>query len=442
MTISTENTMGEGIMRITKILAAIVTFFFITMLSINTGAQTGAADTTGSSTGSQGSSFFNELLNNVGEVLNEKLKDEFDKWLGKYDGKIKEVRLLEQTPDSVVLEVTYSGIKQQDGVSAKGEVLRGGMVLSGFTSTLGQVQGKEGIARLTITREAASGWDTSAPATETSDQLRLYLVRSDYPDRHFGELVYDFPKTWGEDAYGIEAGVDEGEAIELGEGESAQEGGQQPPVVMPGVIKPGAILVPVNKGQGGSGTPGVHGSNTGIQKIKPAIKLAPPVSHYDFYQNASKAKWRSSRGALSFPGKTDDSRGFVIAVPRGKVGQRGTAAIKILETHPAWSDNGWIEGRYPALTPASKVHFLSNAGFLQGANASNGAIFKVYVHSFKDNKTMRVYQRHVSPRRLAPIDIDLSRWAGQRIEIILRVEAGGNSAQDWAVWIAPRLARK
>lgn len=429
-------------MRITKILTAIITLFFIIMLSMNSWAQTGTENSTGSAAGSQGSSFFNQLLNNVGQVLNETLKDEFDKWLGKYDGKIKEVRLIDQTPDSVVLEVTYSGIKQQDGVSAKGEVLRGGIVLPGFTSTLGQVQGKEGIARLTITRDASNGWDTSSPSTETSDQLRLYLVRSDYPDRHFGELVYDFPKTWGEDAYGVEGEADNGEAIELGgEEEAGQQGEQQPPRVIPGIIKPGTILVPVNKGQSGGNT--VQGSNQNTRIVNPAIiKVMPKISRYDFYKNAHSARWRSSRGVLSFPGKNNDSRGFVIAIPRGKVSRQGIVAINILETHPAWSDNGWIEGRYPAFTLEPRVHFLSNVGFLQGANGSNGVIFKVYIHSLKDNNMRRVYARRVSPQRLVPVDIDLSPWAGRNIEIILRVDAAGNSGRDWAVWIAPRLVQR
>ena len=431
---------GAGIMNINKILTGLVTFFLISMLSLAVQAQTGTESGTDSTGGSQGSSFFNQLLNNVGQVLNQTLQEEFDRWLGKYKGKIEQVRLIEQTPDSVVLEVTYSGIKQQDGVSAKGEVLRGGLVLPGFTSTLGQVQGKEGIARLTISRNADSGWDTSSPATETSDQIRLFLVRSDYPDRHFGELVYDFPKTWGEDAYGVEAGAEDGEAIELGE-DAGQEA-QQPPVIKPGIIKPGTILVPVGKTPAGTNNSNAR-INTDIKPALPVMQVAAvPTTHYDFYQNASKASWRSSRGTLTFPGKNNDPRGFVTGIAQGRVTPRGLAANNILETHPAWSDNGWIEGRYPALIPKSGVHFLSTVGFLKGANGSNGAIFKVYVHSLKDDKITRVYAKHVSPSALIPVDVDLSRWAGKSIELILRVDAAGNSDRDWAVWVAPRLDQK
>ncbi len=393
----------------------------------------------GSAANTQGNTFFNNLLNTVGAVLNEKLQDEFDRWLGKYEGKIEQVRLIEQTPDSIVLEVTYRGIKQQDGVSARGEVLRGGMVLPGFSSTLGQVQGKSGIARLTITRTAGSGWDASAPATETSDQIRLYLVRSDYPDRHFGELVYDFPKTWGEDAYGVEAGSENGEAIELGD-DTGQE--NQPATTITPVIRPGTILLPSTVKPAQTGNTGSQAPVSVQQPKIPANTVVSQVTSYDLFQNASKARWRSSRSTLTYPGNPNDSRGFARGIARGRVTNRGMTALNILETHPAWSDNGWIEGRYPALLLGPRVHFLATASFLQGATGSNGAIFKVYVYSPNDNKMRRVFARRVNPSDTRHIDVDLSRWAGKSVELILRVDAGGNSARDWAVWIKPRLEQK
>ncbi len=387
--------------------------------------------------GSQGNAFFNNLLNTVGQVLNEKLKDEFDRWLGKYEGKIEQVRLLEQTPDSIVLEVTYSGIKQQDGVSAKGEVLRGGMVLPGFTSTLGQVQGRQGIARLTISREASSGWDTSAPSTETSDQIRLYLVRNDYPDRHFGELIYDFPKTWGEDAYGVDAEADNGEAVELGEDSGNQAGSA--PVYKP-IIKPGVILVPVNRPK--QNTPAPTGKiEGGTLHTVPGKVLSIPIDHYDFYTNAHQATWRSSRGVLHFPGSNNDPKGFAMQLSSGKISSRGVAAANLLETHPAWSSNGWIEGRYPAMTLKPGVHFYSTAALLTGANGSNGVIFKLYVKQNSTGKITRVYSRHVHYSDIIDIDVNLSSWANKNISLILRVEAAGNSARDWAVWVAPHLGK-
>jgi hypothetical protein len=37
--------------------------------------------------------------------------------------------------------------------------------------------------------------------------------------------------------------------------------------------------------------------------------------------------------------------------------------------------------------------------------------------------------------------VDLSRWTGKKIALVLRVDAGATSTQDWAVWVKPRLSR-
>jgi hypothetical protein len=37
------------------------------------------------------------------------------------------------------------------------------------------------------------------------------------------------------------------------------------------------------------------------------------------------------------------------------------------------------------------------------------------------------------------VNIDLSAWSGKVVQIILRVDAGAHSRQDYAVWVKPRL---
>ncbi len=374
---------------------------------------------------------FGELLKGVGAVLNEKLQDEFDRWLGNYEGKIEQVRFLEQTPDSITLEVSYRGIKRTDGVTIRGEVLRGGLPLPGFTSTLGQVQGKEGIARLTIDwqSEAFLGWEESAtPTSERSDQLRLFLVREDRPDRPFGELIYDFPKSWGESSP-MEGG-EEGEAVELAEDEGSNEESAssgntdtQPPFTA------GQILVPV-------------GGMQSVQGVKRSPRVPEGIvamERYDFYDNAGKAEWRSNYGKLPFPGRPNDSHGFARLLPQARITDRGLGAGKVLESHPAWRHDGWIEGRYPMMLLADKpLVFRATASLLKGARHSNGALFKVYLKE-KNYRIRRIYAAHVRRNDTRAINIDLSRWRNKRVQIILRVEADGNSAQDWAVWVSPRI---
>ena len=76
-------------------------------------------------------------------------------------------------------------------------------------------------------------------------------------------------------------------------------------------------------------------------------------------------------------------------------------------------------------------------GFLQGADESDGARFTVSIKA--DGQTRRIYAKGLTPKRYENVDIDLSRWAGKVVHIILRVDAGNHSRQDYAVWVKPRL---
>lgn len=162
------------------------------------------------------------------------------------------------------------------------------------------------------------------------------------------------------------------------------------------------------------------------------------LTNYDFYAEGGKASWRSGAGSLPFPGRANDNRGFVRQVAKGSL-HTGNAAIEMLQTHPRWTKNGWIAGLYRDLVPASNVRFKSVVGFLKGAGASDGATFTVLV--YEKGRYYRVFRERVTPDRYVNVDVDLNRWAGQKIALVLRVDAGATSTQDWAVWVKPRLTR-
>ncbi len=228
----------------------------------------------------QGSSgqdgMMSDFLKILGSVAKEAVQESFDEWLGKYKGKIGQVRLVERRGNALILEVTYQNVKRTDGVSVQAKVLRGGVPLDGFTSSVAPITGRSGIVRLTITwaqgSQAAqggwgtvSGWDESGSegsSQETySDQIELFLVRESNPDRPFGHLVFDFPKTWTTsseiEVIEPEQPVQE-EAVELEEGQGQETGsGSGTGTVIPGGKKP--VLRPVLPG-------------TILKPVKPAVK--------------------------------------------------------------------------------------------------------------------------------------------------------------------------
>jgi hypothetical protein len=405
----------------------------------------------------QGKGLLQGLMDVLGSAAKESLQEQVDEWSGTYEGRLGEVSLVERRGNAVVLDVTYEKVKKSDGVYVQGEVLSGGVPVDGFSNALTQVSSRRGRVRLTISREDAVQDDWGLSSGETSsvstDQIRLFLVRESHPDRPFGSIVYDLPKVWtsSNEPDVVDEPQEEEESIELAEGESVETPSEVDTATPP--VRIGAILTPVQvkpivSAQATTVKPAVSGqvsdSSTQPAANAPAAStmLAQAASigltSYDFYAEAGKASWRSGAGSLPFPGRTNDNRGFVRQVAKGSL-HTGNAAIEMLQTHPQWTKGGWIAGLYRDLVPASNVRFKSVVGFLKGAGASDGATFTVLV--YEKGRYYRVFRERVTPDRYVNVDVDLNRWAGQKIALVLRVDAGATSTRDWAVWVKPRLAR-
>ncbi|MFP3869532.1 MAG: hypothetical protein ACLFVT_01450 [Syntrophobacteria bacterium] len=391
--------------------------------------------------------FLEGVMEVLGGAAKESLQETIDEFIGNYKGKLGEVELIERRGNSVVLEVTYDKVKRSDGVYVQGEVLRRGAPIEGFTNTLTPVSGRRGRVRLTISRPPADDWEV-APAEIESDQIELFLVREDRPDRHFGNIAYNLPKVWtasdeleerpplaGEEE-GIELaedqtleqeeGVDlaEDQALEREEGESSEAAtvARKPPY-----ISPGTVLQPAKK---------LDSTTTKTAHL--AASAPGIVSSYDFYEKAESATWRSRAGALPFPGENNDRRGFVRRINRGRINP-DNAAVNLLQTHPEWKQGGWIAGMYPATVLGENLRFRAVAGFLKGSRSPDGVTFMVQV--YENGRYHRILRHKVSPARYVNLEGDLSAWAGKEVRLILRVDAGNSSAQDWAVWVKPRLSR-
>lgn len=160
------------------------------------------------------------------------------------------------------------------------------------------------------------------------------------------------------------------------------------------------------------------------------------VTDYNLFDNAQQAQWRSGSGVLSCPGSANDNRGFVRLLDESMICPNNKAR-NLLETHPQWVADGWIEGRYPIMTLGQNVKFKTVGAMLKGADNSNGVMMEVIVEE-GDNQ-YRVIRKRINCSEYSNIEADLSRWGGKKVQIILRVSAGKSSTQDWAVWVHPRL---
>ena len=389
--------------------------------------------------------FLKGIFGIIGDAAKESLEESIDEFIGKYEGRLGQVKLIERRGNAVVLDVTYDKVKSSDGVHVKGEVLKWGQPIEGFSNSLTEIHNRSGSVRLTIgfTPEGDQEWGT-LQSEAVSDQIRLSLIRETHPEKPFGEILYDIPKTWtnSDEPDELPTPEEETEGIELAEDETLEGSTEE---TTPAPVKPGMVLIPSAKVQ----QPRIATvKNTAVSTS--TLQKTIHVQSYDFYKNASKATWRSVNAfrptpdkgnvplTLPFPGRTNDRKGFARILSKGTLNP-GTAAINLLQTHPRWVPNGWIMGEYPAMVLGENVRFKSVAGFLKGANNSDGAIFEVLIN--ENGKLFKVLSRKVSNKRHVSLDADLSKWAGKKVQINLKVKSGNNANQDWAVWVKPRLTK-
>ncbi|NPB09125.1 MAG: hypothetical protein GXO17_02120, partial [Thermodesulfobacteria bacterium] len=328
------------------------------------------------------------------EVLEEKLEE----WKKTYKGKVTAVKVLKEEPDHIVLEVSFEDVKRPEETYVTGEVLFGGVPASNFVVDRIPLTEKRGSLRLNVYYVEPETYEMEAGR---SDQIVVYLYPAGAPEKRFGEYYLALVRTWGSSSE-EEAGI-----TLTDESSPTNEEAKPSPVIPEGSF--------------------------------PYPKLSPVffTKTYDFYDKAELAQWRSSYGTLPFSGNPNDRRGFVRKISAGHL-STGNNARKLLETRPPRERRGWIEGEYPALVLAKGVHFQAAAGFLKGAQASDGAIFKLYVKDSQGHRH-RVLAQYVRPGRYVHLDADLSRFAGQKVALILHVSAWRTPTQDWAVWVAPRL---
>jgi hypothetical protein len=152
----------------------------------------------------------------------------------------------------------------------------------------------------------------------------------------------------------------------------------------------------------------------------------------DLIAAAPAAVWSSGAGRLPFGGSRDDPRGFAIYPKPGLLLEDGTALQRpILETHPRWTDDGWIRGEFVLTTAETGQALLARIGFIAPAGPPRTSGVLVTVRCEDD---ILHYARKRFTRQLTDLTADLSRFAGQNRLLSIEAAADGDSAQTWLVW--------
>jgi len=167
----------------------------------------------------------------------------------------------------------------------------------------------------------------------------------------------------------------------------------------------------------------------------------PEFVAYDFVANACNANWRNNGGSLPCPGSDDDDEGYVIKLSAPRMESGRTENQPGLLTTPKHTAKGYIQGRYPAFKVQQGDHFLAKVNCQYNANTCD-VLFRLEYKTDDDQvKTLREWHE-VNEGEYYSVDLDLSFLAGKNVRFFLTVLANGTKGKDYALWLAPRIARQ
>jgi hypothetical protein len=158
----------------------------------------------------------------------------------------------------------------------------------------------------------------------------------------------------------------------------------------------------------------------------------------DLYKIAQDATWKSGRGTLPFNGKDSDDRGFVRALGTAALAS-GRSYNKVLQTHPERKDSGYISGTYTVVVPPAATHFEAHAGFLPKVTKSDGVRVSVYLRHGSRGRMLVREAIHPDDGVVALRGPIPKEFRGKEVSLMLRVDSGAKSTQDWFAWSAPMI---
>jgi len=161
---------------------------------------------------------------------------------------------------------------------------------------------------------------------------------------------------------------------------------------------------------------------------------------YDILEKAPGADWYNwSREHGLWNVGLNDPRGFACYRTNIEL-EDGNTYSKVLETHPEWKDFTYIYGMYSDIIEIPEgARFKAEVGFIKGATGTDGVVFQVSFFEPLIEHSIVGSGLQTYDGVLKSLDVSLSSLAGKKGVIFLGVYTSASSAQDWAVWVNPRI---
>ncbi len=171
---------------------------------------------------------------------------------------------------------------------------------------------------------------------------------------------------------------------------------------------------------------GPSSSSGSPKRIMSLLPLAENVS----------TRWADGYVALPFPGQEDDLGSFA-CFRLDALLEDDKVYSKVILTHPQWrGDIGLIVGILKIENLPEKATFRTSMGFLKEANQTDGAEFRVFVDK---DPSFYASERCEFDGRLDDLTLDLGRYSGQDVDLVLQVRFLNTAAPNLAAWVNPRI---
>ena len=156
----------------------------------------------------------------------------------------------------------------------------------------------------------------------------------------------------------------------------------------------------------------------------------------DFALDYCAATWRSDSGRLPCPGFVTSTDGFVRLLANADLENRRENE-PTLWVHPYEERYGWIEGTYPSYKVGEGDHFKAWVGCLEGYDRCSLKFYLDY-----EGENGRIYRLgewvETYDGQVTKIDIDLADLEGDKVRLILGVEANTKNVEDaQGFWFVP-----
>jgi hypothetical protein len=175
--------------------------------------------------------------------------------------------------------------------------------------------------------------------------------------------------------------------------------------------------------------------------VNTSATLQPANYIYDFAGKFCSAVWTSGAGTLGCPGSENDASGFVLRIHRPQLETGQIDDEPGLITNPQAITDGTIRGTFPALRVEAGYHFYALIGCEFSAKNCNVKFQLDYQIADAAIQTLASWTE-TNDGNYQIVDVDLSSLADKDVKFILTVLAHGDSNQDRALWLAPRIDLK